>query len=73
MKLYFIVAAQGCCRASVLLLKGRWFNSPGLHVEVSFGKMLNPKRLVGSLHGSHHHQCMNVRIVSCFVQKRLLM
>ena len=28
--------------ASVLLLQGRWFNSPGLHVEVSLGKTLNP-------------------------------
>ena len=30
-------------RASVLLSKGRWFDSPGLHVRVSLGKILNPK------------------------------
>ena len=29
--------------ASVLLLEGCWFDSPGLHVEVSLGKILNPK------------------------------
>ena len=37
--------------ASVLLSEGRWFNSPGLHVEVSLGKILLwdlyvPKRLL---------------------------
>ena len=30
-------------RANVLLLEGHWFDSPGLHVEVSLGKILNPK------------------------------
>ena len=30
-------------RASVLLSEGCWFNSPGLRVEVSLGKILNPK------------------------------
>ena len=29
-------------RVSVLLLEGHWFNSPGLHVEVPLGKILNP-------------------------------
>ena len=33
------------------------FDSPGLHVEVSLGKILNPKTapymLVGTFHGSH--------------------
>ena len=33
-------------RASVLLLEGCWFDSPGLHVEVSLGKILNPKLLM---------------------------
>ena len=33
-------------RASVLLFEGRWFDSPGLHVEVSLGKILNPKLLL---------------------------
>ena len=53
-------------RASVLLSEGHWFDSPGLHVEVSLGKILNhktpPDVLVGALHGSHHHQvyeCIN--------------
>ena len=57
-------------RASILLLEGRWFDSPGLHVKVSLGKILNPELLlihfetapgvlVGTLHGSHRHQCMN--------------
>ena len=34
------------CRASVLLLEARWFDSPGLHVEVSLGKWVNPKLLL---------------------------
>ena len=29
--------------ASVLLSEGRWFYSPGLHVKVPFGEILNPK------------------------------
>ena len=33
-------------RASVLLLEDPWFDSPGLHVEVSLGKILNPKLLL---------------------------
>ena len=33
-------------RASVFLSGGHWFSSPGLHVEVSLGKMLNPKLLL---------------------------
>ena len=45
-------------RVSVLLLEGRWFDSPGQHVKVFLGKVLNPKLLVGTLHGSHCHQCM---------------
>ena len=62
---------------SLLLSEGCWFDSPGLHVEESLGKILNPRTapdvLVGTLHGGHHHQCMNVWItVSCFGQKRLL-
>ena len=31
------------CRASTLLLEGRWFNSPHLRVKVSLVKILNPK------------------------------
>ena len=30
----------------VYVLEGRWFNSPGLHVEVSLGKIVNPKLLL---------------------------
>ena len=30
-------------RASVLLSERRWFDCPGRHVQVSLGKMLNPK------------------------------
>ena len=33
-------------RASVLLLERRRFDSPGLHVEVPLGKILNPKLLL---------------------------
>ena len=44
-------------RDSVLLLDGRWLDSPGLHVEVSLGKILNlqtaPDVLVGTWHGSN--------------------
>ena len=35
-----------------------WFDSSGLHVEASLGKILNPK-LPLTLHGRHRHQCMN--------------
>ena len=31
---------------SGLLSEGRWFDSPGLHVEMSLGKMSNPKLLL---------------------------
>ena len=43
--------------ASAWLLEGYWFDSPGLHVEVSLGKILNPKT-APALHGSHRYQCM---------------
>ena len=33
-------------RARVLLLEGRWFYSPVLHVEVFLGKILNPRLLL---------------------------
>ena len=33
-------------KASVLLLEGRWLDSPVLHVELSLGKILNPKLLL---------------------------
>ena len=33
-------------RVSGLLLEGHWFESPGLYVEVSLGKKLNPKLLL---------------------------
>ena len=56
-------------KASVLLLEGCWFDSPGLHVKVSLGKILNSKTapdvLVCTLHGSHHHQCMNICMIYC--------
>ena len=51
-------------RASVLLSEGCLFESPGLLVEVSLGKILNPKTapdvLVSNLHSSHRHYCMNI-------------
>ena len=51
-------------RDGVLLLDGRWFDSLSLHIEVSSAKILNlrtaPDVLVGTLHGSHCHQCINV-------------
>ena len=47
-----------CATCWYLLLEGCWFDSPGLHVKVSMGKKLNPK-LVCTLHGGQHHQCMN--------------
>ena len=55
-------------RASVLLLEGRWVDSPILHVKVSLGKILNPELLnvlVGTLHGSHQHQCVNACMNYC--------
>ena len=43
-------------RASISVLEGRWFDSLGLHVDVSLDKVLSPKLLlmcwVGTLHGS---------------------
>ena len=48
-------------RASVLLAEDRWFDFPGLHFEVSLGRILKPKvlLLVGTLHGSHTiRECM---------------
>ena len=51
-------------KASILLSEGCWFDSPGLHVEVSLGKILNPQTasdaLVGTSHGNHHCRCMKV-------------
>ena len=43
-----VVSGQLCPRgrASVLLLDGCWFDSPGLHVKVSLFKILNPKLLL---------------------------
>ena len=42
---------------------------PHLYVKVSSGKVLNPKTapdvLVGILHGSHRHQCLNVCMNYC--------
>ena len=32
-------------RASILLSEGHWVDCPGLHVEVSLCKILNPKLL----------------------------
>ena len=57
-----------CCsggRANVLSSEGLWFDFPGLHVEVSLGKLLNPKRLqmwwsAPCLAANPRHQCMNV-------------
>ena len=50
--------------ASVLLSEGLQFDSHGLHVKVSKGQDTEsrtaPDVLVGTLHGSHRHQCMNV-------------
>ena len=50
-------------RASILLSEGRWIDSPGLHVEVSLGNILNPKLLLmcrlAPCISSHCHQCIN--------------
>lgn len=55
-------------RAGVLLPEDRWFDSPGLHSEVSLGRITEPQTtpdvLVG-LYVSHRHQCMNVSINHC--------
>ena len=64
-------------RVSILLSEGHWFDSPGLHVEVSLGEILNPSLqpdvLVSTWHCSHRHWCMFVWItVSLFGQKCLL-
>ena len=32
--------------ASILLLEGHWYNSPGLYDKVSLGKILNPTLLI---------------------------
>ena len=52
-------------RASVLLSDGRWFNSPGLQSVFwqDTESQTAPDVLVGTLHGSHRHQCMNVLYV----------
>ena len=52
---------------NIFLSKGRWFYSPGLHVEAFLGKILNPKLLlmVGTLHGSHRPQCTSVCMNYC--------
>ena len=39
------------------LSEGCWFDSPGLHVQESLGKILSPKPCM--LHDSICHQCMN--------------
>ena len=49
----------------LLLSEGRWFHSPGLHVEVSLGKILNPKLLLmwwsaPCMAATAAAQCMNV-------------
>ena len=46
LRLWEALAQEG--RASILFLEGRWFDSPGVHVEVSSGKLLNPKLLLMS-------------------------
>ena len=60
------LAAQG--RASILLLEDCWFNSPGLHLEISLGKILNPKLLPMCWLAP----CMAATAISRFRQKRLL-
>ena len=49
--------------------KGRWFDSPGLHVKVSLALDTKPQTapdvLVGTLHNSHHHQRMYVCMNYC--------
>ena len=67
-----IVEARG---SGVLLPEGCWSDSPGLHIEVSLGNTTETQTaaevLVGTLHGSHHLQCMNACIIGRFEQKRL--
>ena len=49
-----------------MLSEGNCFDSPGLHIEVSLDKTVNPKQLlVSTLYGSHCHQCMNACINYC--------
>ena len=51
-------------RASFLLSEGRLFDSPSLHVRDT-EPQTTPDVLVTTLHGSHHHQCMNVCMNYC--------
>ena len=48
-------------RASVLLSEGCWFDSPGLHEVLGQDTepWTAPDMLVGTMHGSLCHQCMN--------------
>ena len=59
--------AQG--QSQHLLSEGRWFDSPVLHVSVSFSKKLNPKTApdvqLGTLHGSYRHHFMNLCVNYC--------
>ena len=42
-----------------MLLDGRWLESPGLHVEVSLGKTLNPELFLMSWSAPCVNVCMN--------------
>ena len=39
----WIIIFKGGCGSGVEPVSGGWFDSPGLHAEVSLGKILNPK------------------------------
>ena len=61
----FVSNAVAVAICSILLSESCWFDSPGLHAEVSLAKSLDepqtaPDMLVSTFHGSHRHQCMNV-------------
>ena len=51
-------------RATVLLSEGRWFDSPGLQVGVSLGKILNLKLL-----GKARAKCPKCKyICRCYIE-----
>ena len=56
-------------RADVLLPEVHWSDFLGLHIKVSLDRDTEPQTapdvLIGTLHGSHCHQCMNVCMNYC--------
>ena len=55
-------------RASIFLSESRWFRFPWSAYQSVLGQETEPQNayvLVGTLHGSHRHQCMNVCMNYC--------